>query len=140
MAGRQVVTPPDVAPPVEAPPVVTPPVTTPPAGGLPLAVPAVAPGVGVVVFGCSCGGVALLSHHGTTIAQLACGLAGPPFGPIGQASNVTLEGNREQGPLPCPSGTGAGIFLLGAPHSTVRDNTFSGLNGAAIVSAAIASG
>jgi hypothetical protein len=75
--------------------------------------------------------------HGncTGIAVFDFGLAGPPFGPIGQASNVTLEGNREQGPLPCPSGTGAGIFLLGAPHSTVRDNAFSGLNTAAIVTA-----
>ncbi len=73
--------------------------------------------------------------HGncTGIAVFDFGLAGPPFGPIGQASNVTLEGNREQGPLPCPPGTGAGIFLLGTPHSTVRDNTFSDLNGAAIV-------
>ena len=66
------------------------------------------------------------------IAVFDFGLAGPFFGPLGQASNVTVEGNREQGPQPCPFYAGAGIVLVGAPHSTVRDNTLSGFDGAGI--------
>ncbi len=72
--------------------------------------------------------------HGncTGIVVFDFGLAGGLFGPLGQASNVTVEGNREQGPQPCPFPAGAGIFLLGAPHSMVRGNTISSLHGAAI--------
>jgi hypothetical protein len=61
------------------------------------------------------------------------GLAGF-FGPLGQASNVTVVGNREQDPrASCGFYGGAGIFLLGAPRSSVRDNVISGFNSAAII-------
>jgi hypothetical protein len=66
------------------------------------------------------------------IAVFDFGLAGGFFGPLGQASNVIVEGNREQGPGPQACGSGGGIFLLGAQHSTVRDNMISGFNGEAI--------
>jgi parallel beta-helix repeat protein len=61
------------------------------------------------------------------------GLAGF-FGPLGQASNVTVVGNREQDQNAlCGFYGGAGIFLLGAPHSSVRNNVISSFNGGAIV-------
>jgi hypothetical protein len=63
------------------------------------------------------------------------GLAGF-FGPLGQASNVTVVGNREQDEkASCGFYGGAGVFLIGAPHSTVRGNVISGFNSAAIITA-----
>jgi hypothetical protein len=63
------------------------------------------------------------------------GLAGF-FGPLGQASNVTVVGNREQEQkASCGFYGGVGIFLIGAPHSSVRDNVISGFNGPAIITA-----
>jgi len=57
------------------------------------------------------------------------------IGATGQASNVSVEGNREQGPQPCPAGIG--IDMIGAPHSTVRDNTISGFNFEAVSADAV---
>jgi len=64
----------------------------------------------------------------------AIGLPAPP----GLSSNVTVDGNRVQGPETCfyapPPAfyAGGGISLNGSPHSTVRDNRISGINDAAI--------
>lgn len=66
--------------------------------------------------------------NGIVVVDL--GLAG--VGPLGQASHVTVKGNRLLGPQICPPLQGEGIQLIGAAHSTVEDNFVAGLNDAAV--------